>query len=360
MLRSKPSFGFVGSPPVALEHVPFLPFGHDAALATFRVLAFVTMVGAVALTARAVQPGSRLPCALIGVGALLVSFPMAKTVALGQANGFVMLSLAAGVWACSREKWSIAGVGFGVATVLKVSPGLLVVYLLIRGRRRATAWAAATVAVLFAVSAAIGRPADTIVWITDVSPRLSRSVLTSLNQSIVGAAGRLTTHLGFHSSSPPGHRYLLGYALAIGCVAGLWHSRRGRPLDVLELGILVLVALLAGPLTWDHYVTWAFVPLVLIVDPMRWRGRDRIRVCALASAVAVSVLLLMQDVPVPNQATVQGDWWLRITSDRYTVSVALLLVVAVVLLPSRRADGTSTIRSAEVDQLPLAGADTQR
>ena len=42
-------------------------------------------------------------------------------------------------------------------------------------------------------------------------------------------------------------------------------------MDPLELGVLILVILVAGPLTWDHYYVWALLPLVLVLDLERWQ-----------------------------------------------------------------------------------------
>ncbi len=124
--------GFVGPPATALVHAAFLPLGHDAAVDWFRLLAAVGMIAAVVVTARALPRRSRLPAALLGLGALLVSFPFANTIDVGQGNELVMLGLAFGVYGAARRRWAVCGIGLGVATILKVSPVLLVVYLVAR------------------------------------------------------------------------------------------------------------------------------------------------------------------------------------------------------------------------------------
>ena len=78
------------------------------------------------------------------MAALFFGFPLVKGLSLGQNNGLVMLALAVGLFGAARGRWALAGVGLGVATALKVSPGLLVIYLLLRGKTRAVKSAVVT------------------------------------------------------------------------------------------------------------------------------------------------------------------------------------------------------------------------
>ncbi len=275
-----PYSSYIGSPPIALTHVPFLAFDHDTGAKLFRFASLIEMLAALVLAAWALSPPARLPALLFGAGALFWGFPVIKSIALGQSNGLVMLGLALGVWGIARERWAVAGIGLGLATVLKVSPVLLVVYLLIRGRRKPVWWAAGTAAVITAMAALVGRPADLLVWLRDVTPEVSKGTMRAYNQSIVGALSRLSTGaIDLSTARSPGAWYLLAYVLWAAALFGLWRLRRGKPLDLLEFGILILVAVAAGPLSWDHYSTWALVAVVLMADFTRWRhlrpDRDR-------------------------------------------------------------------------------------
>ncbi len=51
--------------------------------------------------------------------------------------------------------------------------------------------------------------------------------------------------------------HYLGILIVIGALVVLRRLRRNAPLDPLELGALILVILVAGPLSWDHYFVWA-------------------------------------------------------------------------------------------------------
>ena len=319
---------YIGTPATALAHAPFLVFDLDAATALFRLLAALGMIGALVLAAWALAPPARWAAALLGVGALFLGFPFVKTIALGQGNELVMLGIAVGIWAATRDRWRLAGVGFGVATVLKISPVLLVVYLVLRGRRQVLLPAIATAVGWTALAAVVGRPGDLWVWARDVAPHVSPGTVSIYNQSLVGWISRIfTSGTDLSVNASPGAVSWLAYAFAATVVVALWRTRRARPLEPLELGIVVLVAVLAGPLSWDHYATWALIPLVLILDVTRWARLRRVPIIVLTVALGISLVLLHGAILVPSPASVAADWSLRVGSGPYTIALLIWLGV---------------------------------
>ena len=330
---STPFSSYIGLPAVALAHVPFTPFDHETALALFRVLSALAMVGALALVARVLPAGWRGAGFAFGAGALLLCEPALWTLGIGQGNAFVMLGLAVAMWASTRGRWRTAGIGCGAAAVLKASPALLLVYLAVRGQWRAVRWGAATVVASSVVASAVGQPSDLVTWVERVMPDVSAGSLYTGNQSLVGWVGRLVTHTDdLASTTVLGPVHYLGIVLAAAGVVALWSTRRTAPFDPLELGVVVLVVLVAGPLSWDHYFVWALLPLVLIVDPRRWRGRSVTNCRALALSIGAAVVLLLPHVSVPDARAVGSDWTLRLTTTPYALSALLLLACAFVLV----------------------------
>jgi alpha-1,2-mannosyltransferase len=324
---------YIGDPAVALTHVPFLPFGHETGASLFRLLSVLEMVGAILLVSRCLSPPSRAPAALIALAALCFGFPLVKGLSLGQGTGLVMLALAVGVYGVARERWGLAGVGLGVATALKLSPGLLVLYLLLRGKTRAVKSAIVSAVALTVAAAAVGRPDDILVWLRDVSPHVSKGTVSAFNQSVVGALARLTSSApDFWSHASPGAWYLVAYAIWGLALFGLWRMRRGRPVDPLELGVLILVVLVAGPLSWDHYYAWALLPLVLVLDLERWRGRRVAECVVLVGVLLVATWWTRNAIPVPSVAAVRDDWWERVRTIRYVGAALGYLGVAVWML----------------------------
>jgi len=334
---------YIGDPAVALTHVPFLAFPHDTGAKLFRIVSLFEMIGAILLVAWSLSPPARAPAALFALAALFFGFAMVKSLSLGQGSGLVMLALAIALWGAARERWGVAGVGLGIATALKLSPVLLVVYLLLRGKTRAVKSAVLTAAALTLTAALVGRPDDIFVWLRDVSPRVSQGTVSAFNQSVVGAIARLTaSNPDFSRQAGPGSWYLLAYVVWAVAGFGLWRLRRGHGLDPLELGILILVLLVAGPLSWDHYYVWALLPLVLIVDPTRWRGRRTVECSVLVAVLVLSTWWSRNGIPLPGPAVIRADWWERVRTVRYLGVAGGYLGVAAWLLarpPEHPTDG---------------------
>lgn len=323
---TRPTNSFVGPPSTALVHVPFTWLDHDLGVALFRVLALAGMVAAVALVARVLPPGRRLDGFLLGAGALLLASATSETLALGQGHELVMLGLAAAIWGTARQRWGWVGAGLALATVLKITPILLVAYLVLRGRRQLLPAFVATATALTAAAAAVGRPGDLLVWARDVAPEISRGIVRPINQSLPALVQRLLGPAGLDGTGQLGAARLLAGPLLLGAAVLLWRARRDRPLDPLELGVLLLVGLVAGPLTWMHYTAWAVLPLVLLADPARWpAGAGRpLRFAALAGAIA----LLAARIASPSAADVALHPALRLTTSPRLLGVLLLLGVA--------------------------------
>src|SRR5262249_48140016 len=159
-------------------------FDERDGLALFRALNVLATAAALALAAASLPRGARLTGFAAGVGFVLLSRPFITGFALGQGNGIVMVGLALGVWAVSRERWGLAGVGFGLATALKLSPGIALVYLAARGRWRAFTVGLATTAALWGGAAVVGSPGELTTWLRDVLPKATRGTPYYGNQSM--------------------------------------------------------------------------------------------------------------------------------------------------------------------------------
>jgi hypothetical protein len=334
---------YIGDPAVALTHVPFLPFGNENGARLFRLVSLLEMIGAIVLVAWSLSPPARAPAAMLGCAALFFGFPMVKGLSLGQGTGLVMLALAVGVFGAARGRWGLAGAGLGVATALKLSPGLLVLYLLLRGKTRAVKSAVVSALALTVGAALVGRPDDVLVWVRDVSPQVSKGTISAFNQSAVGALARLTTSTpDFWSHAGPGAWYVVAYAMWGLALFGLWRLRRGRAFDPLELGVLILVVLVAGPLSWDHYYAWALLPLVLVLDLDRWRGRSVRQCLVLVGVLVIATWWTRHAIPVPSVGAVRDDWWQRVRTTRYVGAALGYLGVAVWMLAKPGHGDTAT------------------
>ena len=118
-----------------LTQVPFLPFGNEQGARLFRLLTVLEMMRrdrsrhVEPLAARTGAHGTfRVggPVLRLSVGEGTVAGPEQRTGDAGARRRPLRRS---------GGRWALAGVGLGVATALKIIPGLLVIYLLLRGKR---------------------------------------------------------------------------------------------------------------------------------------------------------------------------------------------------------------------------------
>jgi alpha-1,2-mannosyltransferase len=325
---------YIGSPATALLYVPFVPFDHDPAADLYRVVQVVLMAAAIVITAFALPRRSRLPAVLVGVGALLWGYPFVESIGLGQVDGYVMLALAIAIWASVRDRWRVVGAALGVAALLKISPGLLLVYLVLRGRRTVILPAIISAGALLGIATVVGRPGDTVKWVTDVLPEVSKGGLLVNNQSIPAWVARLFgSNLNWLSlDTDLGAWRFLAFLVMVAGVAAVFLLRRGRPFVPLELGAVILVALLAGPVTWDHYPTWAVLTLVLMADLRWWEGRRVGEIVALLAVLAGGLALMWKKTLYPTADVVRSDWTRRLESGTKTVGMMAFLAVALWLL----------------------------
>jgi hypothetical protein len=193
--------------------------------------------------------------------------------------------------------------------------------------------------VLSVTAALVGRPLELWNWLRDVAPEIGRGSLHVWNQALVASLARLTSsgHINLAVQRMlPQFWSLFAYALAGLAIVRLWRYRRNRPIVPLELGVIVLIALLMGPLSWEHYFVWAFIPFVLCFDVELWAGRTRAEVAVLLAALAFGTYLLT--IPVQSLWTMSeaAPWRAALTSPA-TVATVLYLAVVVRLLTRVRA-----------------------
>jgi alpha-1,2-mannosyltransferase len=339
---------FIGTPATALLYTPFLPFGPHTGADLYRVADALLMLVAIGITGFALPKRSRAPAWFVGAFAFLVFYPVQESIGLGQLDGMIMCALGVAYWAVARKRWPVAGAALGVATLLKISPGLVLVYLLLRGVRRVFVPAVTTIAGVLVAGALVGRPGDVVTWITDVVPKLARGGLLVNNQSLPAWLHRLFgSDLAWLSlDADLGAWRLIApvvIVIGVGIVYGLC---RHRPLALLELGAVVLVALVAGPLSWDHYASWVILTLMLMADVAYWRRRRPLETAGLLAVLAVATVLMHKLTLYPTPDVIAGDWTRRVESGTKTVAMIGYLAVACWLL----ARTPSTEEAAERDR----------
>jgi alpha-1,2-mannosyltransferase len=288
----------------------------------------------------------------LAVPATLVVESVRETINFGQIGMLlVALILADLLFAVPRgSRW--AGVGVGLATAIKLYPGIFVIYLLASRRWRAglTAGATALAATLFAAALA---PADSWrfwtheLWATG---RVGRTDYTG-NQSLYGLLSRLSV-----PDKPNQVLWLVLVATVAGY--GLWRAARAGN-ELAGITLTGLVGALVSPITWTHHIYWLIPTVVVLLDAglqlrreptQRRRGMWLLILAGVVYVSAVYGVVSYYDwgfAPVPTDAP--HEFVLR---NLYVLLALLLLVV----LPTRRFEPAQASSGRSIRQRPMSAA----
>ncbi|WP_113781613.1 glycosyltransferase 87 family protein [Geodermatophilus sp. TF02-6] len=350
-LDGRPLYQFLlGSTPYGFTYPPFaavalLPLALVAQQVAEVAMLAVSGLLVVALTAWLVAPLARRHgwprwfAAALAVPVVLALEPVRETLGYGQLNVVLLALVLADLVGLRRgARW--AGAGIGLATAVKLTPGLFVVYLLLTRRLRAAAVAGATFLAATAVGFAVDTRGSWTYWTHALWETGRVGALASVsNTSLMGVLARAT----------PGERPSAGLWLVLVAVvltAALWRALRAWQAgdDLVGFTLVGLAACLASPITWTHHLTWLVPALAVLVDvaagtppstatPQLLRrpraARATAGLLALAVLLVFGLSLMWIGVPPPN--TPGRDTSGVLHSDLY----AVVLVALVALLPVR-------------------------
>jgi alpha-1,2-mannosyltransferase len=266
-----------------------LPGVHNpATYPTFAALAFVPLtllpvsalqVLCMALNLMLLLVVCKLSCDLVGVrgrrtavtvcctaALALWSEPVLTNIAYGQIN---LLLLGLVLFDFTRPSDSrLRGIGTGLAAAIKVTPAILIVYLLLTRRWRAAITALITVAVSIAVSALPAAKDTWLFWTRYLFEweRVGRIGIVA-NQSIRGLLVRVE-----HTRTPqpvPLAAALTAVMLALGLLCA---ARAYRTLgDSWGLPAAAVTGLLVSPVSWTHHWVWCVpIGVLLWFRARRW------------------------------------------------------------------------------------------
>jgi alpha-1,2-mannosyltransferase len=244
-------------------------------------------------------------------------FPMRDEVRFGQVD-MVLLAMAVADCAASAPRWP-RGALVGLATAIKLVPGVFIVYLWLSGRRRA-AVTAVIAAMAWTLGAWVVLPHDSVTYWTSVifeSGRLGSNSGTS-NQSLRGMLLR-----EFLPAQAPG---VLWAAIALTvAVAGFALVRRlaRESRETEGLAVTALLGVLLSPVSWIHH----FLIVVVVIGAILGDGRSASRV-RIAAGTAVFFALtipwwgqsLLGQHDVPKLAA-------RVVEDAFGIAALLLVVI---------------------------------
>lgn len=325
---------FIGLPTTAILHIPFTMLSFEISVQVYRILSLVAMCLSIIVTGLAVPRSMRGRAWLVGLACLLCWNAFSFSLRLGQVDAWVLLCLAVSVLAVSRRWHLAAGVAMGVAALLKISPGWLLLYGLIKRQWLVVVGAAVSLLLGLALSAFPRRGLELVEFFTAVLPVLGDSPLHIQNQSLGAFLARLTTDdvqlTTFIAGT--GHWKSVGVIASALLLFSLYRRTDKGAVTAHELAAIIPVALLAGPLTWDHYLCWAVIPVMLLATRVSIRG-----LCCLA------VLLLPLAFPVvyPGAGAIAEHAWYRTFTGLQSISM-IFLSLWMILVSGQKGLGQKT------------------
>jgi len=341
---------FTYPPFAALSFIPLAIVGYSMAnwLLTAVTIACVAASLRCFAACTAAEAGARmrrlLPWAL---PAALLLEPIRSTLTYGQVN-VLLMALVAVDCLTRAPRWP-RGIGVGIAAALKLTPGIFLLFFLLRRDLRSAGRAGLSFAACTGAGFALA-PHDSLRYWTQVAYQPARigGISFASNQSILGTLARLGL------SNPA--RTWLWLALCLLVAALTVTGMRGALKTGQVTSALLLNAaagLLISPISWSHHWVWAAPALLTCLSSNTKRRRPpTFAVLALLTfAIAPHWLL-----PSGGGRELHWSWWQQAAGDSYAlIGLAALTHAAITNLlprPKRRGPGTAGPPAAPHDQQP--------
>ncbi len=262
---------------------------------------------------RSPQGRRRLALALAGAAGAVWLEPVWTTLRYGQIDLLIATLV---VWDLSRaDSARSKGAGIGLATALKLTPGIFVLYLLLARRSRAAVVSLATFGATMALAYVV-LPADSREYWGGAFAEPDRvgRIENAANQSLRGALARM-----LHTTDVGG--LWLCLAVVVG-VAGLAlassASRRGE--EARGFSLCALTGLLVSPVSWSHHWTLAVPALALAaLEARRRRSIVGLAACALVAAVAYAHVIWWVPINHPLHSELHLDPLQLVLADAYVL-----------------------------------------
>ncbi|GAA2214420.1 glycosyltransferase 87 family protein [Nonomuraea monospora] len=227
------------------------------------IVATLAAVTTLAFGPLTIQTGRLRPYLLAAaVIASAYLIPVQYQVRFGQVGLFLTLLC---LLDCTvKAPWWPRGVLIGLATAIKLVPGLFIIYLWITGRQRAATAAAITTITLTALPFALIPQDAAAFWFRALlAPDRAGAANATTNQSLRGMLLRLyldsgvTTALWLVTAATVG---------ALGLIAARALSRDGQ--EIAAVSVTGLLTALLSPIGWMHHFTWIILTIAAAL------GRD--------------------------------------------------------------------------------------
>ena len=260
----KTPYGFTYPPVAAVLMLPWAWVTQTTAMVVNGIVSGLVLLGTTwwLVSPIATRHGwSRWFAVGVAVPLVAVMEPVRETLGLGQVNLYLVALVLVDV-AALRHGRRFAGLGIGLATAIKLTPGLFIVYLVLTGRWRAAGVAVGTFCAATLLAFGIDARASSQFW-TETLFQTSRvgPLEAAPNQSVLGLLARLAV-----PQAPSDRIWVIGVGvvLAVGMTRARLAWRRGDELAGITL--TGLTACLISPISWTHHLFWVVPAVAVLVD----------------------------------------------------------------------------------------------
>ncbi|GAA2562321.1 hypothetical protein GCM10010435_38000 [Winogradskya consettensis] len=318
-LKGGTVYGFTYPPFAGLVMAPmaYLPLWAIAAAGSA-----ATVVVTVVVVSWFIRTRDWYPLAVASCLALFFE-PVRETFGFGQVN-MLLLALVAGdvLFGVARgRRW--AGIGIGLATAIKLTPGVFILYLLVTRQWRAAGVSIATAAAATLGAAAIWPDASREFWTSALwdTNRVGNLEYVS-NQSLRGMLARL----------PLDSAESVVWIVCVLAAIGVW-AWRVRGTDALGgLALTGILGCLISPVTWVHHCVWLLPVLVRCYENRRSNPRVFWVGVVFYVLVCTRVTFLYENGPKPPLAVIGANLYV------------LFCVALLFLLPRASSDASGSLR----------------
>ncbi len=250
---------YIYPPAFALVMAPLGLLPDPVANVIWLLIGQASLAAALLLTIRWLRPSAWAVTAM--VCATVTFYPLWVDAVQGQANLPILLLVTLGIVGVVRSKPRF-GIALGAAAALKLTPFILLAWLLLDRRIKEAAWMIGGFAAITA-AAALPKYQDTLVFFGQVLPALSSGTAFYANQSLAGVASRV---FGVNPYTNPWvalpWAFLVLAAAAIVLTAfWFWRTRHQSAL-ARAIAFIPLLPLLST-VTWPHHLV-ILLPVVWI------------------------------------------------------------------------------------------------
>lgn len=302
---------FVYPPVVALFFIPLSIFSYPTAQLVWFILNHIFLIASFILLILSFNSENKL---IYAVSALVLSFnfyPLYRTLTAGQLNLLILFLLCLAWFLLVRKRTTGSGIVLGIATIIKLFPGLLILFFLWKKEYKLGFSAIATVIILILLSLAFqGGQLYQDYGTMLIQMNYGQSTWTEFQQRFdIEPANQsfhaLLLHLFtlnpvtqpiFDASSVVKIVSILFSIIILVVTFWFTYPKKNEKIKLeslqLDFSLFLLASLLIPSLLWDHYLVYFFLILLCLID--YWIKSNNF---SLKSIVYISILYFLMAIP---------------------------------------------------------------